>query len=392
MTLATLKEQATAFISKSDFKAVFELLSGELKRNTAIYNDLIVLKGRYARNLEGDLGGWIKPEDANREYIQIAKALIHLLSQLSPEDLGQGGIIEDPLTRAAMELPVNIPLTPLFMFNCDRRIPIRSFWRIFNDAAEQNRRFQFYFLPCCPAQQPEGFTERIVYELLDLELEQDGSAMDYRRRPSSDERLAIEPLPLGHNLEGHKKQFKKYFAERFGMANGEMEFDAYLRTGLPKLTWKYVVTAFTLVDEDWDDDTLRPYLLWLLETFSNTGPDIPNFLFFFIVTIKHAHADGQATDAAREAMAGVKALVDARKEKQDATLIDPLTPVPATDLETWLDKLSVDIRQDYKLNLIELLASRLKGDEVQLYAAHKSFNMETIEGFQAKVYHAHKNK
>jgi hypothetical protein len=91
-------------------------------------------------------------------------------------------------------------------------------------------------------------------------------------------------------------------------------------------------------------------------------------------------------------MAGVKALVDAREEGRDARLIAPLPPVPATDLETWLERLGTDIGEDNKRRVIELLASRLKDDELAWYNANKVFNMERIEDFQAKVYHAHKHK
>ncbi len=392
MTLIELKKEAFALIAKSDVEALFRLLSGRLDDHADVFNDLIQLNGRFSRNLDSDLRGTISRDQANLEYNKITDGLLHLVRRLEEKDLGSGGSMEDPLARAAQDLSVDIPLTPLFLVNCDRRDAVQYFWKVFNDAFEFERRFQFYFLPCCPSQQPEGFSERIVNELLENELDSSGDAMDYRRRSQGEERLLVEPLPLAHNVEASKKKFKKYFADRFGLANSDQGFEAYLRTGLPALPWSYVITAFKIMAEDWNDDLMRPYLEWLMTTFSATGPDIPNFMFFFIISIKHAHRDEMNNSAAREAMAGVKALVDAREEGRDARLIAPLPPVPATDLETWLERLGTDIGEDNKRRVIELLASRLKDDELAWYNANKVFNMERIEDFQAKVYHAHKHK
>lgn len=304
---------------------------------------------------------------------------------------------DNALAQLARKLPVDILLTPLFLVNCDRSEAVRSFWRVFDDSAAQNRRFHFYFLPCCPTQQPEGFAERIVHELVEDELDNDHATLDHRRRScQGEERLLTEPLPLGRNVDVSKKKFKKYFAERFGL-DSEQVFEDYLRTGLPALPWKYVVTAFRIVDEDWDDALLRPYLQWLMDTFSATGPDVPNFIFFFIVEIKHAHRDGPSNRAAREVMEGIKALVAARGKDPadgpaDAALIKPLPPVPDEDLEKWMDGLSRTIRNNHKQQVIKLLAAQLAGDEEKQYEKERKFNMERIEDFQLKVYEAHKNK
>lgn len=304
---------------------------------------------------------------------------------------------DDKLAQLARKLPVDILLTPLSLVDCDRSEARRSFWRVFNDCDAQNRRFHFCFLPCCPTQQPEGFAERIVHELVDYELDNDHATLDHRRRScQGEERLLTEPLPLGRNVEVSKKKFKKYFAERFGL-DSEQVFEDYLRTGLPALPWKYVVTAFRIVDEDWDDALLRPYLQWLMDTFSATGPDVPNFIFFFIVKIKHAHRDGPSNRAAREVMEGIEALVAARGKDPadgpaDAALIKPLPPVPDEDLEKWMDRLSDHILNDYKQQVIRLLAAQLAGDEEKQYEKERKFNMERIEDFQLKVYEAHKNK
>lgn len=399
MTLRELKTNVQAHIGKSDLGAVFDLLSGQLDPSGAPFQDLIQLSSRYHRTLNDDHNGVTAREAANLEYSRIAQALLHLVGGLAEKDLGQGGALTDPLDEAARQLRVDHPVTPLYLVNCDRRKPVRSFWQAFDGKLEQKLRFQFYFLPCDAAQQPEGFAERIVHELLEKELDGASGTLDYRRRAQQEERLRVELLPLDRNPEKSKQAFKKYFAERFALANSEVAFEDYLRTGLPKLPWTYVVTAFKVTEDQWDDDILKPYLEWMMATFSGTGPDVPTFLFFFVVTVKYAHRGERLGEAAREALDGLRALVEARAQsaaaagqsQSDATLIPPLPPVDTDDLEHWMERLG-DNSTDQKDNVIRLIAERLKGEEEAVYRQGRQFNMERIEDFQERVYHAHKHK
>lgn len=401
MQLQALKKKAISYFGKGDIDACLELLAQYLNPSGKVFGELIQLSARYKRTSADDYRGVVSRANASLEYNRISQGLLALVNQLEQNDLGNGGNLEDPLEQIARDLRVEIPLTPLYLVNCDRRQPVRAFWQAFNDSMEQGQRFRFYFLPCCPSQQPESFAERIVHELLELELDSEFNAMDFRRRPGADERLLIEPLPVGLNLEGCKKAFKKYFAERFSLANSATSFEDYLRTGLPSLPWQYVAAAFKITDDEWNDTIMRPYLQWLMSTLRDTGPNVPNFLLFFIVTIKNAHrGDRQLGEAAREAQEGINALVAARSEvsgiattpaPKDAISIQPLPPVPDVDLENWLEKLG-NVSMAEKQEVIQSLVALLKDDEATLYQERQEFNMERIEGFQEKVYQAHKNK
>ncbi len=389
MTLRELKETAKSHIGRSDFESVFDLLSRRLNSAREAFNQLIQLSSRYNRVSDDDLvKGVVSRENATLEYNQIAQALLSLINGLREDDLGDGGDLEDPLDAEARNISVDVLITPLFLVNCDRRKPVRLFWRAFNQYLEQKRHFQFYFLPSCPSQQPESFAERTVQELLEKELDKVNEAFDFRRR--ADERLLIEPLPLGINEAGCQKAFKKYFTERFGLANSGVSFEDYIRSGLPKLPWQYVATAFKITPDDWDDEITGPYIEWIMDTFSQTGPDIPTFIFFFVVSVKNAHrADVPLRGSTREALDGVRKLAEKRPE--EATLIEPLPPVPADDLEDWLEKLG-SVPQEQKQRIISLMAARLSGDEEAWFRQNNEFNMERIEQFQEKVYHSHKHK
>jgi hypothetical protein len=73
----------------------------------------------------------------------------------------------------------------------------------------------------------------------------------------------------------------------------------------------------------------------------------------------------------------------------EATLIEPLPPVAVEDLEYWLEKIA-DVGTDQKQRVVDLISARLKGDEMAQFVKDRAFNMERIEEFQLKIYHAHK--
>jgi hypothetical protein len=386
MTLSELKDTANKLIGKSDYERIFDLLSGRLDPGCAAFSDLIQQSGRYKRVFREDMNGVVDRKDAQKEYNQINQALLYLVRELREQDLGSGGRLTDPLEKEAARIAVQIPLTPLHIVNCDRKKAIRAFWKAFDEHLEQKRCFQFYYLPCCPTQQPESFCERTVYEILEKELENQYQSFDFRRRPDG-ERLLIEPLPVGRNLGASQKAFKKYFADRFGLHNSDTAFEEYLQTGLPKLPWQYLATSFKVTPDDWDEDFLPEYLAWIMDTFSQTGEKLPTFLFFFLVVLKNAHQPNGLHSEDRTILNQIQ--IPRENRPLEATLIEPLPPVAVEDLEYWLEKIA-DVGTDQKQRVVDLISARLKGDEMAQFVKDRAFNMERIEEFQLKIYHAHK--
>ncbi|MBK8705127.1 MAG: hypothetical protein IPN33_17220 [Saprospiraceae bacterium] len=387
MTLFELKDQCNDLIGKGDFEGTFGLLERHLDPGRKVFNDVVLLKGRHSLNLDNEMRGLATREESQVEYTRIAASLQRLANELQQADLGNGGKLVELLDAIVAGLPVDVALTPLHLVNCNRRKPTRTFWSAFDSFLSENKRFQYYLILACPTQEPEGFSERAVYELLEKELENEHQSIDFRRR--ADERLRIEPMPLGHNLMGCQRAFKKYFSERFGLTNADTAFEDYLQTGLPKLPWQYVATVFKVTATDWDQAVMAPYLQWLMDNFSHTGPNIPTFLFFFVVTVKMPTSEEAVSRDNREALDGARVIAEAHQGR--AILIEPLPPVPVDDLEDWLEKLG-DITDITKMQIIDLLAQRLTTEELNQFQQFQFFNMERIEDFQEKIYRHHHHK
>lgn len=388
MTLKELKDKCLALLAKNDFEEVLRLLCVSFDPERKAFQILISISSRYNQVLAEEMKGVVSFDNATLVKNQIASSLGKLLKDLETGDLGKGGALEDPLNELARELMVDFPLSPLFLVNCDRKKPSSFFWKAFRAYLNEHRHFQFYFLPSCPTQEPEDFAERIVYELLEKESENERQSVDFRRR--ADGRLCIEPLPASNvDTQECKKEFRKYFAGRFGLAHSEESFESYLNTGLPKLPWNYVAMAFRTTAAEWDQEIMEEYLDWLIEKFRETGPNIPNFIFFFVVIVKKAHRPDKVRRDDLEALEGVESIVAAHTAQ--ATLIAPLPPVPTDDLEYWVDRLG-NVTTDQKNRLIRLIAEKLEQypEEEEQFRDRRELNMERIKDYQEKVYRHHK--
>lgn len=386
MTLFELKDQCNALLGKSDFEGVFNLLGKWLNPARDVFNKKVVLlKGGHSRTLEDEMLGLITYDEAQVKYTRLTASLRQLVADLEHDDLGNGGALVDQLDKIVADLPVDKALTPMYLVNCDRRKPTRIFWSAFDQFQEDNRHFQYYFILACPTQEPEGFSERAVYEVLEKELQDDKQSIHFRQRAG--ERVLVDQLPLGHNLITSQKAFKKYFSERFELAHSETAFEEYLATGLPKLPWQYVATVFKITASDWDEALIGPYLHWLMDTFSHTGPNIPTFLFFFVITAKNAHKEAALSRDNRETVEDLRRFAAANDNQ--VVLIEPLPPVHVDDLEDWLENLG-DVSDITKRRIIDLLADRLDAEERSQYLSEQSFNMERIEELQEKIYRYHK--
>ena len=192
---------------------------------------------------------------------------------------------------------------------------------LFDDHLDRENPFQFYYVLACPTQQPTSFGERMIYELIDEELDGEFSAISYVNRQDT-YRVKIEDLPLGRNLRNSQKDFKKYFTRRF---NIEHSFEDYLQTGLPKLekNYKYIVTVFDLNASKWNAELMQAYMQWIIETFSSAHEEVPQFLFFFAIFLKGAHA-GNLSGKEKEALESIKNIIQTNPEK--CTLFTELLP------------------------------------------------------------------
>ena len=247
---------------------------------------------------------------------------------------------------------------------------------------------QLYLTATCPSQEPEGFVERAVYELLKEELQGQIHSLDYRRR-AADNRLVIERFPLGRNVARSKAEFVKYFAERYGLSH-ECAFEEWVRGGMAGVGSPYVVAAFFLEHDEWNQDVMGEYLRWMADCFAaGNAPEAPCLIVFLIVHVKHAERQTLPDDL-REVRDGAEQVT--RQDPKRISWIAPLPPVPVHDLEAWLEKVG-ETDTGQKEQLVKLMRCRMATDEERRrFDQEKLINMEHIIRFQQKVYERANNE
>ncbi|MDX1940843.1 MAG: hypothetical protein SFU99_09855 [Saprospiraceae bacterium] len=280
-----------------------------------------------------------------------------------------------------LSIDINSKVGELFLVNIDRVPPRNRFWDAFDENLERKNPFQFYFVLACPTQQPNSFAERMIYELVIEELEENVDAINYMRQQDS-RRVKVEDLPLGRNLRNSQREFKKYFARRFGLTDSETMFEDYIKTGLPKLEYQYVATVFDLNASKWDESLMQEYLQWIMDVFSNTHEAVPTFLFFFAVFIRDVHKDPLPPNE-KKIVEGIQAL--SSKNQERCSLINQLTPVETGDIADWIRELG-EQNESKIADVIKLLIAGLPDDKKSKFEGNKKLDMTDIERFQEVVY------
>lgn len=239
----------------------------------------------------------------------------------------------------------------------------------------------------CPSQKPDGFAERVVYELREQAGGDIQQSLQYFRRPT-DDRLSIDELPTAFTLPECKKRFKTYFGQRFQLH--DTDFESFLHTGLPKLRYDYVTSCFRINAADWDDaELMEDYLGWIMDSFAQAAPGTPTFLFFIVVVVKNVHQPGKITKEDQKAIDSLTRLVAKNAEK--ATLIQNLEPALFDDVEYWLDKISNGaVKQGHLEGIKGELLHGMMDDEINQWTENKRLDMNRIQEFQERVYWAHK--
>ena len=265
----------------------------------------------------------------------------------------------------------------LHLVNVDRREMRGKFWDAFDEKEEAKQEFQFYFISACPTQMPPSFAERMVYELLVEELDGDADGLHIITHEDTG-RLRIQDLPVGRNARKCQQRFKEYVQERFRFADTQ-SFDAFIKTGVPKLPFDYVAVAFEINERNWEDFLLE-YLQWMIDTFRCPHQEVPTFLFFFVVYIEKQH-EGKLTPAQKAIVDGLAGL----SQRNEASLLTPLLPVEEGDLRAWL--MDLGERNPNKVQqVMDVFLSGLREEDQRLYQDKRLLNMKDIEELQAIIY------
>ncbi|MFK7947184.1 MAG: hypothetical protein AB8G11_06330 [Saprospiraceae bacterium] len=274
-------------------------------------------------------------------------------------------------------LSITEDIGEIHLVNCNREAVADSFWEAFDLKLEGEVPFQFYFVPACPTQQPDSFTERMIIEIILDELDEEEDAILCLR--GANNRLMLEDLPLGRNLKRSQKAFAKYFSKRFELGDKTME--QYLETGLPKLEYDYVATVFEVFAEKWKDFT-KEYLEWIINQFKSPNDEVPTFLFFFVVYIYDIHKESVKAEF-EEIKDELQSLQI--KHLEVATMMKSLKPVERQLVESWIRDLGE--RNQSKIGeIVDILVAGLKQVARKQYDTNQTLNMTDIERFQELVY------
>lgn len=387
-SLDQLKKSWNKYLEDGAFEQLFDAMKAHLNSESDRYSDYTKLRGRHSTNYNSEMSNTLSTADISIEKNRISASLLDLIKKLTPADLATGSASNapgaDPLDALAQQLEVHTSLSLLHLVNCDRREAVRSFNRSYGRWQEAQRAFQFYYILACPTQEPEGFSARIIYQLLHDNEERHQHSLNYRRHPDTG-RVRIEDLPVSFTLKNCQEAFKKYFAERFGLGN--TSFEEYLQTGLPRLQWEHVTTVMKISTQAWDPELIQNYLQWLMDCFVTINTHAPNFLFFFVISVKNAHHKEKVRRADREVLDTIGDLVASNTEH--ATLINALPPVEAAYFEDWLEDICQPDQQ-LKNKIIDTIAQKLSPEEMEQFQTEdKLLNMEHLQDFQKRVYKFH---
>ena len=341
-------------------------------------NDIIQLTARYS-NLEIQVNkDTISPDEAKRFRSAISDSILQYVDSWKTTDT------TSLLDKTILNLPIDKDekLGVLQLVNCDRIKPIKRFKESFNEKQTAKQPFQFYFISGCPNEMPSSLAERILYEIMEKESLELDKSINFPFEESDFRRVRIENLPMSQaDTDASKKKFKEYVQKRFAFANTD-SFEKFIETGIPRLPYSYVNTIFKISETDFEEDEgeIAEYLQWMMDTFKTAHPNVPTFIFLFVVYIRNQH------DAEKIRPRGKKIIeqLDSFCQKNSTAYFSEIVPIKDMHLEDWLFKLGVNNTNDSQ-RLIEALSQSLKIEDQLMSDGERHFHMKDVEPIQKKI-------
>jgi hypothetical protein len=279
-------------------------------------------------------------------------------------------ILEEKIRQLNIEDELGI----LHLVNCNRKTMIGKFWEEFDE--KENEHFQFYFISACNTQMPHSFSERMIYEIIIEELEEEEEAIHVHRHTESS-RIKIYDLPSGRKIERSQKEFIKFFGKYFKFKETE-DFDTFLKTGIPNMEYEYVAIVFEVVETEWKD-YYQEYFQWIIEKFTATHDAVPKFLFFFVTYLEGLHDNPQSKAPITNVFSQIA------ENNLTATHLSPLQPVKLIDVKDWIRKIGE--RNPVKIQeVIDTLTKGLNPEKRKLLQDKQLLNMADMERLQELVY------
>ena len=181
------------------------------------------------------------------------------------------------LEQLIAQLGIDTELGLWHLVNCDRHQPRRYFWDKFESILNNNLQSQFILINACPSQQPNSFSERMIYELIEEELEELDESL-HVPRSEPDKRIRFESLPLGRNTRNSKKKLIRYFRERYQLGNMR-ELMALFESDQGPRRYEYVASLFHVGKSDWETWIAAEYLPWIIQQFTEIESDFSTRFF-----------------------------------------------------------------------------------------------------------------
>jgi len=372
------KEVIQNLLAASQLDEAFRQLIYQLPSGSSLCGEASILQSQFGNLQSQKALGLISVQDEQLIYNRIVYGLNDLLNRWHP-----GGNLS-ALQRAVERLDIDpdAEIGAMHLVNCDREAGVKKFRKVFNKKRNACQAFQFYFIAACRSEMPDSFSKRLIYQIIEEELGGEAGAINYPFREESGNHIKIEKIPLGSDLESSRKKFKQYVARRFQFADTQ-SFEAFIETGVPKLPYQYVTAVFDLSEKEWEGDEgeIRDYLQWMIDTFRCPHPDVPTFLFFFVVYARNLYDEAKRTPRQQEILTELESLC----QQNDTALFTELLPVEATDFEDWLNEL--DVRNPNQTHdLVKALAQSLEPSERQMFEANNTLHMKDIEPVQKMIY------
>jgi Effector-associated domain 11/inactive STAND len=383
------KEKIRDLVGKAELKEALQAFYNAIAEGENVsYNDITQLNSQLSNLNESQIKGILSH---NEEVLETAKISNRILSLLDTWNQGGEMSILDKLLYT-LHIDKDADLGLLQMVNTDRIVPIRKFKRSFEDKKQAKIPFQFYFLSACPTEMPHSLASRIAYEIIEAEsLELDKSVhYPYEEDIHNNLRsIKIEPLPLADaDFAASRKKFKEYVQDRFKLTNTQ-SFELFIETGIPKLLYSHILTVFRITEDKWeaDEGEILEYLQWMIDTFQTAHPDVPTFIFIFVINIRHLHDETKIKTSQRTIIERLEAFC----QKNDTAIFKELVPIKDTHIESWLTNLGVDNPNDAR-KVINALNQTLDSNDRLIIEDEQRFHMKDVEPIQEKIVKYFRNK
>ena len=380
------KEKIRTLIGEAKIREALQLFLESIEKGDNVSeNDIIQLQSRFTTLELNEIKGILSHDEAQRDKAIISNSILSLLDSWKRTDTASD---LDKIIRA-LPIDKDADLGVIQLVNCDRVRPIKQFSQRFNDKKSAQNPFQFYFLSGCPDEMPSSLAERILYEIVEKESLVLDSSVHYPFTEGDFRRVKLENLPLSTaDADASKKKFKEYVQKRFAFANTE-SFEKFIQTGIPKLSYSYVATIFKLSETDWEDDEgeILEYLQWMMDTFQTAHPNVPTFIFLFVLHFRNLHDE---TKVKRRNLDIVKK-VETFCETNETAIFREIVPIKDMHLEDWLFKLGVENSNDSQ-KVIEALSKSLRPEDKLMEDGEARFHMKDVEPLQMKVVQTFRNR